>query len=78
LDQPGNGNGSKQKQAGKVFPKKGRVFRSRFVSSNAPNTEGVDVPAVDVVAFLSPRKSKVDIVQATGRAMRKSPSKERG
>jgi hypothetical protein len=31
-------------------------------------TEGVDVPAVDVVAFLSPRKSKVDIVQAIGRA----------
>ncbi len=35
-------------------------------------TEGVDVPAVDMVAFISPRKSKVDIVQATGRAMRKS------
>ena len=38
-------------------------------------TEGVDVPAVDMVAFLSPKKSKVDIVQATGRAMRKSPGK---
>jgi len=41
-------------------------------------TEGVDVPAVDMVAFISPRKSKVDIVQATGRAMRKSPGKEFG
>ncbi len=41
-------------------------------------TEGVDVPAVDMVAFISPRKSKVDIVQATGRAMRKSPGKEYG
>ena len=41
-------------------------------------TEGVDVPAVDMVAFLSPKKSKVDIVQATGRAMRKSPGKEVG
>ena len=41
-------------------------------------TEGVDVPAVDVVAFLSPRKSKVDIVQAAGRAMRKAAGKETG
>src|SRR2546425_760619 len=35
-------------------------------------TEGVDVPVVDMVAFLTPKRSKVDIVQATGRAMRKS------
>jgi predicted helicase len=41
-------------------------------------TEGVDVPAVDVVAFLSPRKSKVDIVQAAGRAMRTAPDKQTG
>ena len=45
----------------------------KAVMSNARClTEGVDVPAVDMVAFISPRKSKVDIVQATGRAMRKS------
>ena len=52
-----------------------REFRDadRGITSNARClTEGVDVPAVDVVAFLSPRKSKVDIVQAAGRAMRKS------
>ena len=41
-------------------------------------TEGVDVPAVDMVAFLSPRRSRVDIVQATGRAMRRSPGKTTG
>jgi hypothetical protein len=41
-------------------------------------TEGVDVPAVDVVAFLAPRKSKVDIVQAAGRAMRKPDDKDVG
>ncbi len=51
----------------------------RAVMSNARClTEGVNVPSVDVVAFLSPKKSTVDIVQATGRAMRKSPGKERG
>ena len=51
----------------------------RAIMSNARClTEGVDVPAVDVVAFLSPRKSKVDIVQAAGRAMRKADGKEAG
>jgi superfamily II DNA or RNA helicase len=51
----------------------------RGVMSNARClTEGVDVPAVDMVAFLSPKKSKVDIVQAIGRAMRKSEGKELG
>lgn len=52
---------------------------SKAVMSNARClTEGVDVPAVDMVAFLSPKKSKVDIVQAIGRAMRKSEGKETG
>ncbi|MEP2777532.1 MAG: Helicase associated domain protein [Luteolibacter sp.] len=41
-------------------------------------TEGVDVPAVDLVAFMSPKHSLVDIVQATGRAMRKSGGKKCG
>ena len=46
----------------------------RAIMSNARClTEGVDVPTVDMVAFLSPRRSLVDIVQATGRAMRLSP-----
>ena len=41
-------------------------------------TEGIDVPAVDMVAFMSPKKSKVDIVQAIGRAMRIAIGKEKG
>jgi hypothetical protein len=52
-----------------------REFReaAKAVMSNARClTEGVDVPAVDMVAFLAPKRSRVDIVQATGRAMRKS------
>lgn len=58
-----------------------RDFRNtpKAVMSNARClTEGVDVPAVDMVAFLSPKKSKVDIVQAIGRAMRQSEGKETG
>jgi predicted helicase len=41
-----------------------------LVSNARCLTEGVDVPAVDMVAFLTPKRSLVDIVQATGRAMR--------
>ncbi len=41
-------------------------------------TEGVDVPAVDMVAFLTPKRSLIEIVQATGRAMRRSANKEYG
>ena len=41
-------------------------------------TEGVDVPELDAVAFLDPRKSPIDIVQAVGRVMRKSEGKEFG
>ncbi|WP_207206889.1 restriction endonuclease [Nocardioides ganghwensis] len=41
-------------------------------------SEGVDVPALDAVMFLSPRKSVVDIVQSVGRVMRKAPGKKFG
>ena len=37
-------------------------------------SEGVDVPALDAVLFLSPRGSQVDIVQSVGRVMRKDPA----
>ena len=41
-------------------------------------TEGVDLPAIDCVVFTDPKKSKVDIVQAAGRALRLSPGKKFG
>lgn len=40
--------------------------------------EGVDVPTLDGVAFVDPRRSEVDIVQAVGRAIRKSEDKTIG
>ncbi|MFD5065749.1 Helicase associated domain protein, partial [Streptomyces sp. NPDC058394] len=36
-------------------------------------SEGFDVPEVDAVAFTHPKRSQVDIVQAVGRALRRSP-----
>ncbi|MXY57990.1 MAG: N-6 DNA methylase [Gammaproteobacteria bacterium] len=41
-------------------------------------TEGVDVPSLDAVAFLDPRDSQVDVVQAVGRVMRKAEGKRFG
>ena len=41
-------------------------------------TEGVDVPALDAILFMEPRKSDIDVVQAVGRVMRTSPGKEYG
>ena len=41
-------------------------------------TEGVDVPALNAIAFLDPRQSKVDTIQAVGRVMRRSPGKALG
>ncbi len=56
---------------------------------NAPNdcrvltnvkclSEGVDVPSLDAVIFLSARNSQVDVVQSVGRVMRRSPGKNYG
>lgn len=40
--------------------------------------EGVDVPTLDGVAFIDPRRSEVDIIQAVGRAIRNAPDKTIG
>ena len=41
-------------------------------------SEGVDVPALDAVIFLAPRRSAIDVIQAVGRVMRTAPGKRRG
>ena len=41
-------------------------------------TEGIDVPALDAVLFLQPRKSQIDVVQAVGRVMRRAEGKKYG
>ena len=40
--------------------------------------EGTDAPSLSAVAFLEPRKSPIDVIQAVGRAMRTAPGKEMG
>lgn len=51
---------------------------ARVLSNVRFLTEGIDVPNLDAVIFLSPKKSQVDIVQAVGRIMRKFEGKEYG
>lgn len=41
-------------------------------------SEGVDVPSLDAVIFLSARNSQVDVVQSVGRVMRTAPGKKYG
>jgi predicted helicase len=51
---------------------------SKILSNARCLSEGVDVPTLDAVLFLNPRRSQVDIVQAVGRVMRRAPGKTRG
>ncbi|MFK2902875.1 DEAD/DEAH box helicase [Dyella ginsengisoli] len=50
----------------------------RVLSNVRCLSEGVDVPALDAVLFLTPRNSQVDVVQSVGRVMRKADGKKRG
>lgn len=50
----------------------------RVLSNARCLSEGIDVPALDAVAFFDTRESIVDIVQSVGRVMRKAPGKKFG
>ncbi|MBO1054384.1 MAG: DEAD/DEAH box helicase [Dolichospermum sp. DET73] len=50
----------------------------RILSNARCLSEGVDVPALDAVMFLTPRNSVVDVVQSVGRVMRKAEGKKYG
>jgi len=73
----GNMNAGKRKI--KLDQLKALSTNERGVLSNARClSEGVDVPSLDGVAFIDPRSSQVDIIQAVGRAIRLSPDKKIG
>lgn len=50
----------------------------RILSNARCLSEGIDVPALDAVMFLTPRNSVVDVVQAVGRVMRRAEGKDYG
>lgn len=47
---------------------------SRVLTNAQCLSEGVDVPALDAIMFLAPKKSQIDIVQSVGRVMRRDPA----
>ncbi|WP_102867654.1 DEAD/DEAH box helicase [Pseudovibrio exalbescens] len=51
---------------------------SRILSNARCLSEGVDVPALDAIMFLHPRKSLIDVVQSVGRVMRRAEGKKMG
>ena len=53
-------------------PARGIVTNARCLG------EGIDVRALDGVAFIDPKESQVDIIQAVGRAIRKADRKQHG
>jgi superfamily II DNA or RNA helicase len=48
----------------------GNIANCKFLA------EGVDIKAIDAAAFIDPKTSAIDLVQAIGRAVRLSPGKE--
>ncbi len=50
----------------------------RILSNARCLSEGVDVPALDAVMFLTPRGSQIDVVQSVGRVMRRAEGKDFG
>ena len=50
----------------------------RILSNVKCLSEGVDVPSLDAIMFLHPKKSQIDVVQAVGRVMRKAEGKDLG
>lgn len=50
----------------------------RIITNVRVLSEGVDVPSLDAVIFISAKNSQVDVVQSVGRVMRKSPDKKYG
>jgi len=50
----------------------------RIITNVKVLSEGVDVPSLDAVLFLSAKNSQVDVVQSVGRVMRRAPGKKYG
>jgi hypothetical protein len=56
----------------------GETGPCRILTNARCLSEGVDVPALDAILFLHPRKSQIDVVQSVGRVMRRAEGKKMG
>lgn len=50
----------------------------RILTNAKVLSEGVDVPALDAIMFMHPRKSQIDVVQSVERVMRRAEGKKLG
>ncbi|KGF98901.1 hypothetical protein EU96_0210 [Prochlorococcus marinus str. MIT 9302] len=55
-----------------------KVNELRILTNARCLSEGVDVPSLSGIAFINPKQSQIDIIQAVGRAIRKSHDKSKG
>lgn len=53
-------------------------YETRIISNAKCLSEGIDVPSLDGVVFMEPKRSTVDVVQSVGRVMRTAPDKKYG
>jgi predicted helicase len=53
-------------------------YTCRILTNARCLSEGVDVPALDAILFMHPRKSQIDVVQSVGRVMRRASGKNMG
>ena len=62
----------------KWLEKSNTTGECRVITNVQCLSEGVDVPALDAVMFLSNKNSEIAVVQSVGRVMRKAPGKHYG
>ncbi|MXV44704.1 DEAD/DEAH box helicase family protein [Saccharibacter sp. 17.LH.SD] len=74
----GSMSGSEREEALRWLKAETPEGTSRILSNVRCLSEGIDVPSLDAVLFLSPRNSTADIIQSVGRVMRKAPGKSLG
>lgn len=53
-------------------------FKRGVVSNCACLGEGIDIPVLDGITFVDPRRSEIQIIQAVGRVMRQAAGKKKG
>lgn len=70
--------GAKERNAHLDWLKEDDAEACRILSNARCLSEGVDVPALDAILFMHPRKSQIDVVQSVGRVMRRAEGKRMG
>lgn len=74
----GGDNASKRKEMLDWLKDDTPADTCRILTNAKVLSEGVDVPALDAIMFMHPRKSQIDVVQSVGRVMRRAEGKQMG